>query len=142
MQRVRNLKFSRCAFLSGLGLVLLIVVFSSCGSLSAGKIDLFTGEADFGTISNSDPVTKTFEIRNSGAGNLTINGLSTSCSCTTAVVSKSFLEPGETVELSITFDPGAHNGATGKFMRQIFIESTDPETPRAVFTMWITVVEM
>ncbi len=98
-------------------------------------------DADFGTVPNTDPVTMVFEVRNSGEGTLNIARLSTSCSCTTATLSKDSFDPGAVANLTITFDPGAHNGATGQFMRQVFIESNDPETPKAVFTFRITVVE-
>jgi len=128
--------------LPGIATLLLMLLLSACEAAPTGKIDLLATEAEFGTIPNSEPVTRIFEVRNTGDGVLNITSLSTSCSCTTATVSKDSLEPGDIADLTVTFDPGAHNGATGQFMRQVFIESTDPETPIAVFTFRITVVEV
>ena len=86
-------------------------------------------------------MTQVFDVRNTGRGVLEITGLSTSCGCTTATVSRNSLEPGDVADLTVTFDPATHNGATGEFVRQVFIESTDPESPEAVFTFRITVIE-
>jgi hypothetical protein len=121
--------------------LLLLGLLSACGPAPAGKIHLATTEAEFGTIPNTDPVTRVFEVRNTGDGVLDITGLSTSCGCTTATVSRESLEPGEVADLTVTFDPATHNGAIGEFMRQVFVQSTDPENPEAVFTFRITVVE-
>jgi hypothetical protein len=119
----------------------LLVLLSACGPPPAGKIDLATTEAEFGTTPNTDPVTRVFEVRNTGDGVLDITGFSTSCGCTTVTVSKESLEPGDVADLTVTFDPTTHNGATGQFMRQVFIQSTDPGKPEAVLTFHVTVVE-
>jgi len=121
--------------------LLVLILLSACEAAPAGKINILTTEAEFGTVLNTDPVTQVFEVRNTGDGVLDITGLSTSCSCTIATVSKDSLEPGDVADLTVTFDPGAHNGATGQFVRQVFIQSTDPENPEAVFAFRITVVE-
>ena len=121
--------------------LLLLALLTACGPAPAGRIDLPATEAEFGTAPNTTPVTRVFEVRNTGDGVLDITGLSTSCSCTTATVSKESLEPGDVADLTVTFDPATHSGATGQFMRQVFIRSTDPETPETVFTFRITVVE-
>jgi hypothetical protein len=122
-------------------LILLVVIATSCSGRGAGEIALVTAEANFGTIPNDVPVTRTFEIRNDGTGTLEITGLSTSCSCTIVEVESDRIAPGESTVLTVTFDPTTHNGATGDFMRQVFIHSNDPETPEARFTLWVTVVE-
>ena len=135
-------RIPRCRhLLLGIVGVLLLGLLSACGTGAVGKIDLPTAEADFGIVPNTDPVTQVFEVRNTGDGVLDIISLSTSCGCTTATTSKDSLEPGDVAELTVTFDPGAHDGATGEFMRQVFIQSTDPETPEAIFAFHITVVE-
>ena len=125
----------------GIVALLVLILLSACEAAPAGKINILTTEAEFGTVLNTDPVTQVFEVRNTGDGVLDITGLSTSCSCTIATVSKDSLEPGDVADLTVTFDPGAHNGATGQFVRQVFIQSTDPENPEAVFAFRITVVE-
>jgi len=140
MRAVSNaVRYSR--LILGTAVLLLLVLLSVCGPVPAGKISLAATEAEFGTAPNTDPVTRVFEVRNTGDGVLDITGLSTSCSCTTATLSKERLEPGDVADLTVTFDPATHNGATGQFMRQVFIRSSDPETPEKVFSFRITVVE-
>ena len=82
-----------------------------------------------------------FQIRNVGRGRLEINGVSTSCGCTTAESSSHSLAPGEATDLRVTYDPLAHNGATGDFTRLVYIRSNDPDTPEASLTIQVTVVE-
>ncbi len=122
-------------------LALLIVALSACGGRVKGGIVLTSQDADFGTIANDAPVTRTFEIRNDGEGELEITGLTTSCSCTTAEVEDITVPPGSATTLIVTFDPRTHNGATGHFMRQVFITSNDPDAPRTTFTFRVEVVE-
>ena len=54
---------------------------------------------------------------------------------------KGHLEPGEAATLTVTYDPQAHGGQTGKFMRVVYIRSSDPETPEATLTIRVTVTE-
>jgi hypothetical protein len=122
-------------------LALLLGVATGCSGRAVGEIVLVPAEVNFGTIPNDASVTRTFEIRNEGPGSLEITGLSTSCSCTIAEVANDRIAPGESTVLTVTFDPTSHNGATGDFMRQIFIRSNDPDTPERTFTLWVTVVE-
>lgn len=109
--------------------------------LPPGRIALSATEFDFGTIPNTGPVSQTFQVRNVGAGPLTIGELSTSCGCTTAQVANRELAPGETADLTVTYDPLVHGGATGSFLRQVFIRSNDPDTPEARLTIRVTVVQ-
>jgi hypothetical protein len=126
----------------GFGLLLLLAsVAAGCSSRASGKIEVVPVEADFGTIPNTAPVTHVFDIRNGGTGLLEITGLSTSCSCTVAEVDSDQIEPGEITALTVTFDPTSHNGATGNFMRQVYVRSNDPETPERTLTFWVEVVE-
>ena len=41
----------------------------------------------------------------------------------------------------MTYDPLAHDGATGDFMRLVYIRSDDLDTPEASLTIRVTVVE-
>ena len=51
------------------------------------------------------------------------------------------LDPGAASELTVTYDPQAHAGATGEFMRIVYVRSNDPDTPEATLTIRVTVVE-
>ncbi|MGB9777360.1 MAG: DUF1573 domain-containing protein [Anaerolineae bacterium] len=125
-----------------LAALLAAVLFSACAAdrvQEPGRIQLSVTDFNLGTIPNTQPVSHTFEIRNVGRGGLEITGLSTSCGCTTAEVVRRRLAPGEATDLLVTFDPQAHGGQTGSFLRQVYIRSTDPETPEAVLTLRVTV---
>ena len=104
-----------------------------------GRIELSETEFDLGTVPNTEPVSRTFQVRNTGQGTLEITGVSTSCGCTTAQVDRDRLGPGETANLTVTYDPQAHDGQTGRFMRVVYIRSDDPETPEASLTIRVTV---
>lgn len=108
---------------------------------ATGQIELSDEAFDFGTVPNTGPVSHTFQVRNAGDGPLSIEGLSTSCGCTTAEIDNKRLAPGEVTDLTVTYDPLAHDGALGQFMRLVYVRSDDPETPEANLTIRVTVVE-
>jgi hypothetical protein len=121
-------------------LLVLIVVGAACTPVvQPGRIELSETEFDLGTVLNTKPVSQTFQVRNAGQGTLEITGVSTSCGCTTAQVDKDRLGPGETANLTVTYDPQAHGGQTGRFMRVVYVRSNDPETPEASLTIRVTV---
>lgn len=123
------------------GTLFLLLLLAGCTVGSApGRIELGTTEADLGTIPNTAPVSRTFEIRNVGEGLLDIVGVSTSCGCTTAGVDSRRLPPGGSTRLTVTFDPRTHGGETGTFLRQVYIRSSDPEKPEVAITLRVTVV--
>lgn len=108
---------------------------------ATGRIELSDEAFDFGTVPNTGPVSHTFQVHNAGDGPLAIEGLSTSCGCTTAEIESRRLAPGEVTNLTVTYDPLAHDGALGQFMRLVYVRSDDPETPEASLTIRVTVVE-
>ena len=128
-------------------IVTLLVLAVGIGLVSArvgkwpGELLLSESEFDFGSIPNSASVTHVLKVRNAGRGPLEITGISTSCGCTTATVADENLPAGEETDLTITFDPLSHDGATGEFMRLVYVRSTDPDTPEATVTVRVTVVE-
>lgn len=93
-----------------------------------------------GTIPNTQPVSRTLTIQNVGGGWLEILGVSTSCGCTTAAVNVSRLPAGRTATVTITFDPTAHGGQAGPFLRKVYLRTNDPATPEAVITIHGNVV--
>lgn len=107
---------------------------------------------DLGKISQAKPPISTFfEITNNGQDDLIINGLATSCDCTSAsIVYKeiegpifsmpghdnnppadwNFILPaGEKAQLKVTYDPNVHKDERGDAIREIYIFSNDPIKP-------------
>jgi len=124
-------------------LTVLLTLAAGCTAVtrSPGKIELSASEFDFGTTGSTGPVSQTFQVRNVGLGMLEITGVSTSCGCTTAQVSSRSLGPGQSADLTVTYDPQAHGGAVGKYLRIVYVRSDAPETPEASLTIRVTVVE-
>jgi hypothetical protein len=130
------------AVLAGLSILVLTVAVGCTSAIgSPGEVELSAREFDFGTIPNIGPVSQTFQVRNVGRGELEITGVSTSCGCTTAEISDPRLSPGAAIDLTVTYDPQAHGGETGQFMRVVYVRSNDPDTPEASLTIWVTVAE-
>jgi hypothetical protein len=123
-----------------LGIGLLGAAAYAAATSGPGRIELSATELDFGTVPNTGPVSHEFQVRNVGRGPLEISGVSTSCGCTTAEVESRRLERGESTTLRVTFDPQAHNGELGRFLRLVYVRSDDPAMPEASLTIWVTVV--
>lgn len=120
--------------------VVVAVVFAARPQ-AAGRIELSAAEFDFGTIPNTGPVSQVFRVHNAGDGPLEIEQISTSCGCTTAEITSRRLASDDTTDLKVTYDPLAHGGATGEFLRIVYVRSSDPDTPEARLTIRATVVE-
>lgn len=81
---------------------------------------------NFGQI-DPEPVSKEFELSNTGGSRLKISRVSTSCSCTTAEVTKKVIAPGNSTTLTVTFDPTAMDPPiSGEVMRIVYVETNDP----------------
>ncbi|NOY07695.1 MAG: DUF1573 domain-containing protein [Spirochaetes bacterium] len=90
-------------------------------------IEITPHSYNFGVIPRR-PVEKDFIVKNTGGKLLLITGINTSCGCTTAVIKKKKLTPGEQTKLLVTFDPNVMNkGMTGDIYRIVYIRSNDPE---------------
>jgi len=114
---------------------------SSASSKTPGTIEVSPREWDFGPIPPDSPVRHNFTVRNVGQGVLRILGVTTSCGCTKAEVEKDTLRPGEQTILRVIYDPRVHGGKAGRFFRQVYIRSTDPEQPEVAVDIYVTVEE-
>ncbi len=89
-------------------------------------------EHDFGLIKQSAGVVKEeFRFYNDSKKQIEILGAPTSCGCTTAVLSKRKLDPGETGSLTVIFDPNYHPEPSGRFVRSVTLQ-TMPKQKEAV----------
>lgn len=106
------------------------------GSCSGGPPDLVLQEqaVDLGEVTNGQVRTIEVGVENKGRGDLVIEAVTTSCGCTTAAVNPMTIGPGETGKLTVKYDSGAHGpDFTGTVMRQVFIDSNDPDQPEVEF---------
>jgi len=105
------------------------------------RIAVTPPEFDFGDVGPELAVSHVFTVTNTGGAVLDISGVSTSCGCTTAAIEAAQLQPGESTALTVTFDPQAHDGATGRFLRLVYLRSNDPQTPETQVQLWVTVTD-
>ena len=112
------------------------------------QIVLEPQEIDLGDVSSKEGKVETsITIKNTGQKNLIVDSLSTSCGCTTVSVINNgqegpvfgtgtppedwatTIQPGETAELRIYYDPTFHEDARGPMVREVYISSNDPVDP-------------
>lgn len=112
------------------------------------QIVLESQEIDLGDVSAKEGKVETrISFTNAGQEDLVVDGLSTSCGCTTASVVNdgqegpvfgagtssevwsTAIRPGETAELRIYYDPSFHGDARGAMMREVSVSSNDPVDP-------------
>jgi len=117
----------------------------------APKIEINPAEYDLGDISMAAGVVKKiFEIKNTGDGDLRIDGIWTSCHCTTAVLkvgdknSPKFgmganppfwsekISAGESGYLEVFFDPAYHGPqGIGSAVRIVYLSTNDPKNKQS-----------
>lgn len=106
---------------------LLGLVLTGC-RLGVPQIALDNEWFDLGEVVNGEIVSWDLSVRNEGEAPLVIEAVSTSCGCTKATLDPMTIPPGESGNLHIEFDSGAHGPElTGELIRQVFIASNDPE---------------
>ena len=89
-------------------------------------------------VMNEDDPPKTFQFRfeNVGKEPVAINRLVSTCSCASATVSKSMIEPGEKAVIAVRYSPKGH---PGKFERRIFVYTDGEDAPAAVLKLAVVV---
>lgn len=126
----------------------------------APKIQVTPTIHNFGKISASEGTAETsFEVKNIGVSPLALSGMETSCGCTTAKLkagekeSPAFsmhgnpadwstsLEPGETAELVVVFDPNYHQDIFGPITRTVSLFSNDPWKSKEIITVLANVIQ-
>lgn len=104
-------------------LSLLMVVTFALQAQPKASFDKTTHE--FGTILWKNPATATFKITNDGDKPLVISNVTTSCGCTDANWTKTPIAPGQTGEVSSTFDAKA----LGRFQKSVGIYCNASDKP-------------
>ena len=88
-------------------------------------------EHDFGKINEADgKVSHVFVFKNEGMEPLVLQNVRASCGCTTPQWTNTPVEPGETGEITVTYNP---NGRPGKFSKTITVTSNATEAQTKVY---------
>lgn len=78
---------------------------------------------DFGSIKEEDGrVTHVFRFENTNATPISIKNVKASCGCTTPNWSKAPIAPGETAEITVTYNA---SGRPGKFQKSVTVTLTN-----------------
>lgn len=136
-------------------LILAVVAFFYWRSIplkDAPIIEITPKMHDFNFVSQAKGmVNTTMTINNLGTQDLIINGMDTSCGCTSAAIVSNGIEgpqfsmtmhgtnpenweqiipPGESVQLRIYYDPNVHAKMRGAVARSVYIFSNDPRNKK------------
>ena len=85
-------------------------------------------EHDFGKINEADGrVTTVFTLKNEGMEPLVLSNVRASCGCTTPKWTREPIEPGQTGEITVTYNP---NGRPGRFQKTITVTSNATEATK------------
>lgn len=88
-------------------------------------------EHDFGKINEADGrVTTVFEFKNEGMTPLVLSNVRASCGCTTPKWTREPVEPGQTGQITVTYNP---NGRPGRFQKTITITSNATEATKRLY---------
>lgn len=103
---------------------------------------------DFGTLGHDQKVEHVFALYNTGTADLTVSDLEASCECTTPSIGAEKVPPGGMTELTVVFDPAAHNDPeegghadVGDIFRRVTITSNDPDYPTQFVEIYANVLE-
>jgi len=89
-----------------------------------GKLALSETDYDFGRVSPQAKVKHAFEIRNDGAGILTLKVAERSCTCILGQLKRDKLAPGETTTLELALKS---EGKEGQIVQGVTLETNDPD---------------
>ncbi|MDP2683711.1 MAG: DUF1573 domain-containing protein [bacterium] len=131
---MKNMLFKRKYLIFSLA-VLVLGLFLSLSSIhhvnaQENGINISPSTYDFGDIDQGGGIVSTeVVVENKSSIAIDINRLSTSCGCTTALMSTDTLEPGEKRVMKISFDPMVHPDFRGELTRVVYLQTSDPYNP-------------
>ncbi len=98
----------------------------------APKLSVTPELNDLGTISKANgPATARFVLTNEGSRNLEISYAFTSCGCTAAPIEDDVLEPGQSTNMDVSYDPNYYgqHADLGQIVKSVTIISNDRDNP-------------
>lgn len=95
-------------------------------------IELTPGTIELGTVIYGDVARTQFTLTNRTPNAVNITRVSTSCTCTTATIEKTEIEPYASATVEVSFDPAVHKDDTdmGDVTRTIYIETDNLNFPK------------
>jgi hypothetical protein len=112
-------------------------------SLLSPELLVSEEEWDFGIVKPNDKPTHIFIIKNEGEGELIIGEIKKSCERLEAVISNSIIQPGESAELTVSFNVTWKGTIEkGSHPTKLQINSNDPQAPRKEIKLYIETEEL
>ena len=123
--------------LPALALVVLAPALAAADEHAPGpRIRVEPGTFDFGRTLPNRTLTKEFSVRNFGDRDLVVDGVSTSCGCTAALLASKTIKPGGSTPLRVTLETRSY---AGKVEREVLVRSNDTATPVLTIRLTATV---
>jgi len=95
---------------------------------------------DLGDVINGEIISRDLTLGNDGEADLVIDSIITSCTCTQATINPMTIAAKQSSILHIEFDSGFHGpDLTGPLIRQVFINSNDPQQPELKIELSVNV---
>ena len=112
-------------------LIMLVPVLCLAQAPGRPRLVVDAAHHDFGKVPPGTKVTHRFLLTNAGDGPLNILKMESSCGCTTTLLGKARVAPGEATELEVTFNSAGLRGVANKSVRVI---TDDPVAPDRLLT--------
>jgi hypothetical protein len=118
----------RLAFIVSVLVIGVLVVFCIVSNYRMPQLNIDTKSIDLGFVEKGTEASGVFLLSNHGRGALNIDRIERSCTCFSAQLNQSVVQPGEVARLTITIqgDGRLTSGA------RVAIESNDPVNPRQI----------
>lgn len=123
-------------------------VYDLSGGINAYKdsnvsVAITPDQIDLGTVIYGDVEKTTFTLTNFTKDPLEIVRVLTSCGCTSAEVVKTNLEPYESTDLNVSFDPAVHKDDTdlGELTRTIYVDTDNPNFKQVTASIKANVIK-
>ena len=93
---------------------------------------------DFGRIKKEEVVSHSFVIGNDSKETLNIQGVFTSCGCTTSEIKNKTLKPGESTILEVKFNSKGYSGVVSQF---VYVNTDSRDNPTIRYTIKAEVIK-
>lgn len=113
-------------------------LFSFSSTLFAGSLIWTTTRIELSTDGHQDNIETAFHFKNTGADNVTILDINSSCGCTTTNLDKKTYASGEEGDLQVKFTFGEF---IGTHQKEIVVTSSDTPTQPTVLVLQATIPE-
>lgn len=115
-----------------LGSAITLTLLAAATAFAAPNLEFSADSWDFGRIWHGEKPSFKLVLRNTGDEELRIARVHASCSCTAAQPERYVLKPGESTDLTVTYDS---TGKQGNNSSKVFVMSNDPDEPNKEFRL-------